>query len=64
MTGKNLYLLGLEESPGRQQDIYEMIRALEIEISRGSAVYTAGELGILENKLQDYREVLRVVTQA
>lgn len=62
MTGKNLYLLGLQESANRQPDIHETIRTLEHEIARGSEVYTSDELARLEGKLDDYRKVLERLT--
>jgi len=63
VSEKNLYLLGLQESPNRQPDIFEMIRTLENEISRGEAIYSTAELFKLERKLDEYRELLRVLTQ-
>ena len=64
MTGKNLYLLGLQQSPTRQPDIHEMIRNLESEIARGEQVYSSGELARLEQKLHECREFLRAMTQS
>lgn len=61
MTGKNLRLLGREESPNRQPSIQEIIRDLQEEIARGEAVYTAEELRLLERKLDDYEQTLRVL---
>ncbi|MBT0665175.1 hypothetical protein KI809_12785 [Geobacter pelophilus] len=63
MSPKNLYLLGLEESPNRQPDIHEMIRSLKNEISRGEEVYSRDELAILERKLHECQEFLRAMTQ-
>lgn len=59
MKEKNLRLLGQEESPNRQPSIQEIIRDLRAEIVRGEAVYTAGELRLLESKLADYKLMLR-----
>jgi hypothetical protein len=64
MNGKNRYLLGEQESPNRQPDIHETIRDLEHEIARGGLVYTTTEIATLERKLDEYREILRVLTQA
>lgn len=61
MTGKNLRLLGMEESPNRQPSIQEIIRDLREEIARGEAVYTVEELRLLERKLDDYEQTLRVL---
>lgn len=63
MNGKNLYLLGEKERPGRQPDIHEIINDLENEISKGLPVYTAEEISRLERKLEEYRELYRVLTQ-
>lgn len=63
MTGKNLRLLGEEESPARQPSIIEMVRALETEISRGTDVYTPAELARLEAKLTESRELLQLLLQ-
>lgn len=62
MSGKNLSLLGVLESPNRLPDIHETIRSLEAEIARGGAVYTEEELALLGRKLDEYREHLRVIT--
>ena len=61
MTGKNLRLLGREESPCRQPNIQEIIRDLQEEIARGEAVYTAEELRLLERKLDEYEQTLRLL---
>ena len=59
MTGrKNLWLLGREESPGRQPTIQEIIADLKREIEQGPAVYTDKELAILERKLAEYETLL------
>ena len=63
MGGKNLRLLGIEESPNRQPDIHETIRSLELEISLGEAVYMPAELETLERKLAQYREWLKRLTE-
>ena len=60
-SGKNLRLLGREPSPGSQLTVTEMIRALEAELVKGDAVYTADELARLEAKLTEYRELLRAM---
>ena len=59
MKGKNLRLLGLEESPNRQPTIQEIISDLQNEIERGESVYTVDEIRLLERKLVDYEELLR-----
>lgn len=59
MKGKNLRLLGLEESPNRQPSIQEIIRDLQEEIARGEAVYTVDELRLLERKLADYEQLFQ-----
>ncbi len=58
MSGRNLRLLGLEEGPGSQPTIQETIAALRHEIGRGSAVYSAQELALLERKLAEYELLL------
>ena len=64
MTDKNLRLLGLEESPGRQPTIQELIADLRRELDKGEAVYTAAELRTLEAKLRDYEQLLENMTTA
>lgn len=64
MEGKNLRLLGLEESPTRQPDIHEMIRTLTYEIAKGDKVYTESELSLLRRKLDEQMEMLRVITNS
>lgn len=59
---KNLRLLGLEESPNRQPDIHEMIGALKAEIAKGESVYSKSELALLQRKLDEQLEMLRVIT--
>ena len=59
MKGKNMLLLGREESPNRQSSIQEIIRDLQEEIARGEAVYTVDEIRLLEGKLADYEQTLR-----
>ncbi len=59
MEGKNLRLLGREESPNRQPSIQEIIGDLQEEIARGDAVYTVDELSVLERKLAEYELMLR-----
>ena len=61
MAGKNLRLLDREESPNRQPSIQEIINNLQEEIARGEAVYTVEELRLLERKLDDYEQTLRVL---
>lgn len=58
MNGKNLRLLGREESPARQSSIQEMIDELQKEIARRETVYTPDELQVLERKLADYERML------
>ena len=58
MNGKNLRLLGREESPGRQPTIQETIADLRREIERGRAVYSEQELSILARKLAEYETLL------
>ena len=64
MKGKNLRLLGREESPNRQPSIQEIISSLQEEISRGEAVYTVDELRLLERKLAEYEQMLRNLLEA
>ncbi len=59
--GRNLRLLGVEPSPGAQLTVTEAIRALEAELAKGEAVYSAEELALLETKLAGYRELLRAM---
>lgn len=59
MKGKNLRLLGLEESPNRQPTIQEIICDLQNEIERGESVYTVDEIRLLERKLADYEQLSR-----
>jgi hypothetical protein len=61
VKGKNLRLLGREESPARQSSIQEIIRELQEEISRGEAVYSPEELRLLERKLAEYEQMLRTL---
>ncbi len=58
MSGKNLRLLGVEEAPGGQPTIQEMIAALRREIELGSSVYTERELALLGRKLAEYELLL------
>ena len=60
MSGRNLYLLGIADAPNRQPDIHEPIRAIEAELAKGG-VYSPGEVEVLERKLAEYREMLRVL---
>lgn len=53
--GRDRYLLGEEEHPGRQATIQELIQRLEAEIARGEAVYSTAELERLKVKLDGYR---------
>lgn len=64
MTGKNLRLLGREESPNRQPSIQEIISDLQEEIARGAVIYTADELQLLERKLAEYEQILRNLLEA
>jgi hypothetical protein len=64
MNGKNLYFLGEKELPNRQPDIHEMIRGLETEIARGELIYTKAEIAKLDRKLEEYKELYRVLTQS
>jgi len=59
MKGKNMRLLGREESPYRQPSIQESISELQEEIARGETVYTIDELRLLEKKLAEYERLLR-----
>ena len=59
MKGKNMRLLGREDSTNRQPSIQETIGDLQEEIARGEAVYTADELRVLEMKLTEYEQMLR-----
>lgn len=59
MKGKNLRLLGLEESPNRQPTIQEIMSGLQNEIERGESVYTVDEIRLLERKLADYEQLSR-----
>jgi len=59
VKGKNMLLLGREESPNRVSSIQEIIRDLQEEIARGEAVYTVDEIRLLEVKLADYEQTLR-----
>ena len=56
--GKNLWLLGREESPGRQPTIQEIIADLKREIGQGLAAYSEQELAILQRKLAEYETLL------
>lgn len=59
MNGKNLRLLGEEQSPAGQPTMQEMIAALQTELAKGEAVYTRAELDKLERKLADYEFMLQ-----
>lgn len=63
MTGKNLRLLDREESPNRQPSIHEIIRDLQGEIARGEAVYSLEEIRLLERKLAEYEQTLRLLLE-
>jgi hypothetical protein len=60
-AGKNLCILYKQNCPDHpanyQETIQEMIRNLQTEISKGTAVYTEEELKILNNKLKFEEEV-------
>ena len=60
-TGKNLCILYQQNCPPHpgnyQETIQEMIRNLQTEINKGTAVYTEDELKILNNKLRFEEEV-------
>lgn len=60
-VGKNLCILYKQNCPAHpgnyQETIQEMIRNLQLEINKGSAVYTEDELKILNNKLRFEEEV-------
>lgn len=58
MSGRNLRLLGLEEAPGSQPTIQELIAALRREIALGTDVYSEEELALLERKLAEYEFLL------
>ena len=64
MNEKNLYLLGEKELPNCQPDIHEMIRKLENEIARGELIYTKAEISRLARKLDEYKELYRVLAQS
>jgi hypothetical protein len=59
--GRDRYLLGEDELPGRQATIQELIQRLEAEIARGESVYSAAELEKLQVKLEGYRLNLMIL---
>jgi len=59
VKGKNMRLLGREDSASRQPNIQEIIGDLQEEIARGEAVYTVDELRVLEMKLAEYEQMLQ-----
>lgn len=61
MSGKDRWLLGEEELPGRQPTIQEIIRRLEEEIARGESIYSRQELEKLQRKLEGYRFDLMIL---
>ncbi|HJV67311.1 MAG TPA: hypothetical protein VJ550_16370 [Geomonas sp.] len=64
-SGKNLCLLDSENCPQSAQTptIQEQIARLEAETQKGTAVYTAAELKILQAKIEDYRNLLAEITR-
>jgi hypothetical protein len=60
-SGKNLCILYKQNCPEHpanyQESLQEMIRNLQTEINKGTAVYTEDELNILKNKLKFEEEV-------
>ena len=64
MTGKNMRLLGREDSPNRQPSIQETMRELHEEIERGETVYTVAELQLLERKRAEYEQLLQNLLSA
>ena len=60
MSGRDLRLLGQEKAPAWQPTVQEMIAALQHELAKGEAVYTAAELDHLARKLADYELMLRL----
>ncbi len=61
-SGKNLRLLGQEAPPWQQPTLQETITALQIELAKGSAVYTPAELHLLTRQLAEEEERFRVIT--
>lgn len=61
MSGKDRWLLGEEELPGRQPAIQEILHRLEKEIARGEEVYSVEELEKLRKKLEGYRFDLMIL---
>ena len=59
VKGKNMRLLGREESPGRQSSIQEIIKDLQEEVARGEEVYTVDEIRLLEGQLAEYERILQ-----
>ena len=62
VSGKNLRLLGVEVSPWQQLSLPEEIIALQAELAKGGAIYSAEELRLLARKLAEREEQLRVLT--
>ena len=60
-VGKNLCILYNQDCPAHpanyQETIQEMLMHLQLEINKGTAVYTEDELKILNNKLRFEEEV-------
>lgn len=64
-SGKNLCLLNSENCPESAQTptIQEQIARLQAEAKKGSAVYSAEELQVLQAKLADYQNLMAEITR-
>jgi hypothetical protein len=61
MEEKDVALLDSSRSSTRVDSITERNARLKREIGRGEAVYTAAELDKLQQQLDDYEELFRVL---
>jgi len=59
--GKNDCLVYGKNSPNAVDSLPERIAKLKTEISKGEKVYTAAELKLLESKLNEDNETMRIL---
>jgi uncharacterized small protein (DUF1192 family) len=62
MMGKDMALLDATLSPTRVDSLSERLARLRREISRGAAVYSPAELSRLQRQLEEYEELLKVLS--
>ncbi|MBJ6725787.1 hypothetical protein [Geomesophilobacter sediminis] len=62
--GKDACLLNSENCSSRSLSITEIIARLKTEIGKGSSVYTADELRVLNGKLSEYQNFLEKMQES